>query len=124
MIQRITVEIVIQIHRDEVCSAALRSRDSLDAAVAAPFAGTVDREFYPTMAGKAAKMLEGIARAQAFVDGNKRVAWLSMIAFLHVNGLALDFIAAEEVEAAVLESHEMGIDRLTQWVAVRLIPLF
>jgi death-on-curing protein len=81
-------------------------------------------QFHPTNGGQSgAKLLEGIARAQAFVDGNKRIAWLSMIAFLHVNGLTLEFIAAEEVEAAVLESHEMGIDRLTHWVAVRLIPL-
>jgi len=120
MIQRITVALVIQIHREQVCSAGLRSRDLLDAAVAAPFSGTVDREFYPTMASKAAKLLEGIARAQAFVDGNKRVAWLSMVAFPNVNGLTLEDTPAHEVEAAVIQSHTVGIEDLTRWVAARL----
>jgi len=39
---------------------------------------------------KAAAILHSLARNHAFVDGNKRVAWLSAGAFYRINGLLPD----------------------------------
>src|SRR5215471_4521817 len=36
--------------------------------------------------GQAARLATGISRAQAFLDGNKRTAFLVMAVFLHTNG--------------------------------------
>ena len=37
---------------------------------------------------QAVLLAAGISQAQAFVDGNKRIAFISMVAFLRMNGIA------------------------------------
>jgi death-on-curing protein len=49
---------------------------------------------YPDLHTKAAALLHSLARNHAFVDGDKRVAWLSVGAFYWINGMLLD--AAED----------------------------
>ena len=39
---------------------------------------------------KAARLAFGIAQAQAYQDGNKRLAWLCTVTFLEVNGTSID----------------------------------
>jgi death-on-curing protein len=45
---------------------------------------------YPDVHTKAAALMHSLARNHAFVDGNKRIAWLSAGAFYWINGLLLD----------------------------------
>ena len=63
----------------------------------------------------------GIARSHPFVDGNKRMALLSMITFLGLNGV--DFIA-DEAEAVVimrdLAAGKVDEDGLTHWIRDKL----
>ena len=42
------------------------------------------------LALQAAALAHGIAESQAFIDGNKRLALVSMLAFLEVNGYKVD----------------------------------
>ena len=44
---------------------------------------------YPTLPMKAAALMHSIAENQPFVDGNKRIAWISARVFLRINGLTL-----------------------------------
>ena len=39
---------------------------------------------------KAARLAHDIAEAQAFLDGNKRTAWLVTVVFLEMNGAKLE----------------------------------
>ncbi|MFD1124451.1 type II toxin-antitoxin system death-on-curing family toxin [Lentilactobacillus raoultii] len=53
------------------------------------------RELYPNVWIKAAYIIQKITKKHLFVDGNKRTALLSGLAFLMVNGETLDFTADE-----------------------------
>ena len=65
-------------------------RDLLEAVVAAPYASFDGHEAFPTLIDKAARLPFGIAQAQAYQDGNKRLAWLCTVTFLEVNGTSID----------------------------------
>nr|WP_246295991.1 Fic family protein [Arthrobacter wenxiniae] len=43
-------------------------------------------EAYPSLATKAALLLESVARFHPLIDGNKRTAWTLMALFLWING--------------------------------------
>jgi death-on-curing protein len=59
-------------------------------AVARPQTSVFGEDAYPDLHTKAAALLHSLARNDAFVDGNKRVAWLSVGAFYRINGMLLD----------------------------------
>lgn len=62
----------------------------VSAAVARPQTWVFGEDAYPDLHTKAAALLHSLARNHAFVDGNKRVAWLSVGAFYWINGMLLD----------------------------------
>ena len=65
----------------------------------------------------------GIARNHPFQDGNKRMAFLSAVTFLGLNGL--DFVGTEEevVEAMrALAAGDLDEDELTDWIRSRVEP--
>ena len=59
-------------------------------AVVRPQTSVFGEDAYPDLHTKAAAILHSLARNHAFVDANKRVAWLSAGAFYWINGLLLD----------------------------------
>jgi len=59
-------------------------------AVARPQTSVFGEDAYPDLHTKAAALLHSLARNHAFVDGNKRVAWLAAGAFYWINGMLLD----------------------------------
>ena len=62
----------------------------VSSAVARPQTWVFGEDAYPDLHTKAAALLHSLARNHAFVDGNKRVAWLSVGAFYWINGILLD----------------------------------
>jgi death on curing protein len=68
----------------------------LDSALHAPQAGFGDTDFYPHLVEKAAILCVRIAMNHPLPDGNKRLAWTSMVIFLEINGVNL---AVEEDDA-------------------------
>jgi len=66
---------------------ALTRPDLLESAVALPQASMFGEDLYPHIFTKAAALLRSIAQNQAFIDGNKRIAWIAATSFLAVNGL-------------------------------------
>ncbi len=69
------------------------------------------------LAALAAAYAFGLARNHAFVDGNKRIAFLAMVTFLGLNGI--EFLVAEP-EAAVMmlavAAGEVSEESLACWV--------
>jgi death on curing protein len=62
----------------------------VESAVARPRTAVFGADAYPDVHTKAAALMHSLARNHAFVDGNKRVAWLSAGAFYWINGVHLD----------------------------------
>lgn len=62
----------------------------LDAAVARPRSSAFGEDAYPSLALKAAALLQSVVSNHALVDGNKRLAWLATVVFLDLNDAAPD----------------------------------
>jgi death-on-curing protein len=93
----------------------IRDVGALDSALARPrnrFAyGETD------LAALAASYAFGLARNHAFVDGNKRIAFLTMMLFLRLNGIRF---APPQPDAAriilALAAGEVNEEGLTRWI--------
>ena len=68
---------------------AVRDYGLLEAAVARPQATVFGKDAYPDLDAKAAALLHSVARNHALIDGNKRLALSSIIAFYGLNGRRL-----------------------------------
>lgn len=60
--------------------------DLADSALHAPAAGFGDTDFYPDFIDKAAVLVVRLAGNHPLPDGNKRAAWVSLRAFVDLNG--------------------------------------
>jgi death-on-curing protein len=69
--------------------------------------------------------MQSLAENQPFVDGNKRIAWLSGKAFLRFHGLAIHATAEEGVELfASRIANGMTVPELAQWIDRHVSSLF
>ncbi len=80
---------ILHVARRLLPAVELRDVGLLEAAAARPRASAFGADAYPTIHAKAAALLHSIARNQALIDGNKRLALASVIAFYGMNGIAL-----------------------------------
>jgi death-on-curing protein len=85
----LTLEDLLHIAGRTLGSVELRDVGLLEAALARPQASAFGRDAYPSMHSKAAALLHSIARNHALVDGNKRLALASVIAFYGINDFRL-----------------------------------
>ena len=95
--------------------AGLRDAGSLESALARPINqfhyGETDK------AALAAAYAFGLARNHAFVDGNKRIAFIAMMTFLRRNGIRF---APDPAQAAAiilsLAAGDVSEESLTRWI--------
>jgi len=103
-------------------TAGLRSRDLLESAVHQPQQSAFGDDAYQSIASKAAAYGFFIAQNQPFLDGNKRTAAASMLAFLYLNGFALDQNEDEMCESFMrIATKEMSKDDFFSWVEDHII---
>jgi death on curing protein len=72
----------------------------------------------------AASLAWGLIKNHAFIDGNKRVGFVTMVAFLEMNGYRL--ICSESEETAMVlrvAASEITEDEWTAWVVRSVEPL-
>jgi death-on-curing protein len=67
----------------------VRDYGLLEAALARPQATAFGKDAYPDLDAKAAALLHSIARNHALIDGNKRLALATVLAFCGLNGRRL-----------------------------------
>lgn len=121
-VPRLVVEAV---HLDQLREhgglSGLRNEQSLEAALARPqqkwhFDATVD------LALLAASYAFGLCTAHAFSDGNKRIAFLTALIFLGLNGNDVDATEPDVVQAmTALASGDMSEDDVATWIRVRMV---
>lgn len=69
------------------------------------------------LAELAAAYAFGLAKNHAFVDGNKRIAFMSMMLFLDRNGIELDVDPAQATSIILsLAAGEVSEESLTRWI--------
>ncbi len=111
---------LLLLHRESLAqfggASGLRDEGLLDSALARP-ANKHAYEGCTDVAVLAAAYGFALARNHAFVDGNKRVAFLAVGVFLAVNGQGLSATPVEAIEAIVaLAAGEMDEAQFAQWV--------
>ncbi|MCJ2128731.1 type II toxin-antitoxin system death-on-curing family toxin [Methylobacterium sp. E-045] len=93
----------------------LRDENALESALARP----INRWRYEDgdLATLAAAYAFGLARNHAFIDGNKRIAFVAMVLFLRLNGIAF---RPEQAEATTiirgLAAGEIEESGLVRWI--------
>lgn len=119
---------VVELHAAAVAHAGgtteLRDVGLLESAVSGAHTASLYRTGAdsPEPLGLAAYLLVYIARNHAFVDGNKRVAWLAMEDQLFLVGLGID-ATTDDAERLVLDvvTGQLDADGVIAWLAQRLV---
>ena len=117
----LSVDDVLLLHADTIDvdggSQGDRDHGLIDAAVAMPRQQFGGAFLHEDLAAMAAAYLFHIAQNHPFVDGNKRTAVMSALAFLLANGIELS-MAPQELEAMTLKvaAGELSKEKLTKWM--------
>ena len=121
----LSVDDVLLLHADTIDvdggSHGVRDHGLLDAAVAMPRQQFGGAFLHEDLAAMAAAYLFHIAQNHPFIDGNKRAAVMSCVAFLLVNGVEVS-IAPQELETMTLKvaAGELSKERLTEWMRAQI----
>lgn len=74
------------------------------------------------LARLAAAYAFGVARNHAFIDGNKRTAWVLARLFLDLNRMELKFATGDAIAAMLaLAAGELSEDELGDWFRTRIV---
>ena len=96
-----------RISRIELISSALNALQS-------EYSGV---ELYPDFNQKAAILCIRIAQNHGLPDGNKRLAWLSLVMFCHLNGYEFEVPSDDAVEKIVsVAAGSVESEELAKWI--------
>lgn len=114
----LAVETVLEIHAELADGGPLINRDALESALARPLQEPFNIIAYPTLIEKAAALLDGLVRAHAFLNGNKRIAWTCCVTYLEAHQVRLAPIPATEVAEFVVSVvvHKYSINDIAEWL--------
>lgn len=91
----LTFEDVIEIHKDQIKRyggrSGVRDKDLLLSAIAQPMSTFDGQYLHKSLYDKAAAYLFHLCQNHPFIDGNKRVALVSSLAFLAMNDVAIEY---------------------------------
>jgi len=103
-------------------ASGLRDEGLLDSALARPLNLALYEE--PDVASLAASYGVGLAKNHAFIDGNKRAAFLAIGLFLIANAFRLKATQAQATSAILnVAAGEMDEATLAQWIRAHIQPL-
>ncbi len=115
------IEDVLLLHQDQISAyggdAAIRDEALLASAVAAPQATFCGSFLNQTIHEQAAAYLIGLCKNHPFIDGNKRTALATMLAFLALNDISLSLTSSEAVQLVL----SVATDVYTKSDVVRIL---
>ncbi len=114
----ISADLAIALHDRQLAEhggpAGVRDGGGLESALARPLNLASYGE--PDAAALAASYAFGITRNHAFIDGNKRTAWVVARLFLRANGIVLRFEKADAIQVMLaLAASKLAEDELADW---------
>ena len=119
--KKLTKEQILLLHDALINSSGgspgLRDDGLLESALCAPFQSLGDKDAYPSLQQKAARLGYGLIKNHAFVDGNKRIGVHAMLVFLALNGIELQH-TQEELSDMVLSVADgsLSFEKMVTWI--------
>lgn len=119
--KKLTKAQILAMHRDLTemygGSDGLRDEALLDSALSAPFQTFDGQSVLPSIQQKAARLGFGLIMNHPFMDGNKRIGAHTMLTFLAMNGIALEYTQRELYEVILdVASGTASFEALLKWV--------
>lgn len=117
---RLTKQQVILLHKDIIAasggSSEIRDEGLLDSALNTPFQTFADAELYPTVIEKAAWLGYSLIKNHAFVDGNKRIGAHTMLVFLALNGIEVEYEDSDFIQLVLgVAAGETSAEQFLSW---------
>ena len=98
-------------------SSGLRDEGMLDSALNAPFQTFGGEDAYPSLQQKAARLCFCLVKNHPFVEGNKRIGAHTMLVFLALNGVELQYSQTELSDVILqLAAGEIEAEDLLHWI--------
>ena len=95
----------------------IRDDGLLDSALNAPFQSFDGVDAFPSIQQKAARLGYGIVKNHAFNDGNKRIGAHTMLVFLALNKIELDYTRDEFVSVILsVADVKCSFNELLNWI--------
>lgn len=115
----LTIDEVIAIHDDLIIafggSLGIRDFNLLHSAVSRSTVTFSSVDLYTSVFDKAAALLDSLILNHAFIDGNKRTAYVSCARFLYINGYTLNLEQQEIVKFVLkVEKEKTGIREISK----------
>ncbi len=112
---------ILQMHKQLVDTTGgedgIRDIKLLKSAINSPFQTFDGKDLYPTLISKASRLAFSITRNHPFVDGNKRIGVLSMLVFLELNNVLLDYTDSELVELGIgISTGKLETEQISKWI--------
>lgn len=123
---RLTKRQILLLHDQLVAetggTSGLRDEGMLDSALNAPFQSFGGVDIYPSLQQKAARLCFGLVKNHPFVDGNKRIGAHTMLVFLALNGIELQYSQTELSDIILqLAAGEIELPALLEWIQTHQI---
>ena len=95
----------------------VRDEGLLESALYAPFHTFGETDAFPSIQQKAARLGYGLVKNHSFLDGNKRIGAHTMLVFLALNQIELDY-TQDELSDIILKvaSDECDFNGLLEWI--------
>lgn len=117
----ILLDDVLEFHREltdkYTMENGIHDMNMLQSAINTPFQSFAGQDLYPTVFDKASRLCFGLAKNHPFNDGNKRTAVHTMLVYLYINDILLDYEQIE-LETVIINvaSGKMSSEELSSWI--------
>ncbi len=97
-------------------------QSKLEGALAAPLQTWNGQLLYPSPLKRVAVLVERIANVHAFLDGNKRTAWMCGVTYLEQCGFNLEDVENDDVVKLMVSVAEnrISVEAIAMWFAEHL----
>lgn len=125
MIQ-LTKQQVILLHKEIIAesggSPEIRDEGLLDSALNTPFQTFSGTELYPTILEKATRLGYSLIKNHAFVDGNKRIGAHTMLVFLALNNIEVEYEDNDFTQLILgVAAGEISAEQLLAWLQAHVV---
>ncbi len=118
---KLSKEQIIMLHSQLIAETGgtdgIRDEALLESALNAPFQTFGDTQAFPSIQQKAARLGYGLIQNHAFIDGNKRIGAHTMLVFLALNNIELEYSQNELIDIVLkVADGKASFNDLLKWV--------